>query len=96
MVVEILHPEQEWLIWVPKEDDPLLDRVLEARRDGKVVRRWRYNGRGWICTDGPLTGAGVGVLNFGDLFDEIIAGCIKHDWTLVSIPQIGSRCEGQA
>ena len=96
-VVEILYPGQPWQIVLPSEDAALLDRTLEARGpDGELRARWRYGGTqmmsGWECVEGtePNPNAPcVGVVSsFLDLFEEIVAGCIKYGWTLWSMPPI--------
>lgn len=96
MVVEILYPEQEWPISLPREDG-LCDRFLEARgSDGQVQARWRYSGNnwdGWICIVGRPSRPGVSVLGFSDRFNEIVAKCMTNGWTLLSLPPTGSRHE---
>jgi hypothetical protein len=90
--------DQPWPIPLPHQDDALLDRVLEACDvEGTVRARWRYGGsqmaEGWKCVEGakpnpdaPIVGV---VSGFYDLFEEIVAGCIKYGWTLWSMPTIG-------
>ena len=98
MVVEALDPGQGWPIPLPQEHDALLDRVLEAHDlDGRFRARWRYGGSqmscGWLCVEGVEPGpnvptVGVQGTGFYDLFEEIVAGCIKHGWTLWSMPPV--------
>lgn len=96
-VIEVLDESQEWSIPLPKEDDTLLDRVLEARdRENKVRAQWRYggtqSGQGWLCVEGvePNPNAPtIGVKSqLYDLFEEIVEGCIKYEWTLWSLPPV--------
>jgi hypothetical protein len=85
-------PTREWPIPLPQEHTELLDRVLEARNStGDVEARWRYNGGSWTVIEGPSTtpwwaARGIGVGDFADLFEEIVAGCIRYEWTLWSCP----------
>lgn len=93
-MIEVLDETQPWDIPLPREDDALLDRHLEALDDtGEGRARWVYHGtqmtEGWLCLTGSDAGSSalrIGIVGFHDLFEEIVEGCIKYGWTLRSVP----------
>lgn len=103
MSVEVLSEGQPWDIPLPREDDTLLDRHLEALDDTGTVRaRWEYRGtqmsEGWVCivgADPGPTAPNIGVVcGLHDLFEEIVEGCMKYGWTLRSVPRDRSTAQG--
>lgn len=88
MVVEVLHPSQEWPLSLPKEDF-YYRRALEARdREGASIAQWV---RGefdiqWVCIRGANNSAYCDRLGCSTTFANIIADCIRNNWVLVSLP----------